>query len=470
MNQLSYRDPDGFIIKWQNKFFRVILEGWDQEIELLRDDFYKEYSIPPHFNIDNGVYDQLIIELNALGLDSSKILTILEVEGLKLITYPWEWTPSMLIDAGIYTLELQKRLMEKSLTLKDATFFNIQFVHNNIFFIDLLSIKKADTFYPWIPFGQFLRHFIYPAALLKYKKISNLKLFLNFTDGVSFDYLKNNLPKRSVLNVYQFFHFTVNKFLVNKNDAGHAVQQQASLLESKQKLANLIDWNIDYLKNIRLSLTKTNSFWSKYYLRDVAPEYNSRKIKGINTLLESINIKGTILDIGANTGEYSELYYNYSTHDVISLEVDTKCCEIIREKIVKSSKNTSRGNWYVINSDIINPDPSIGFMNKERESLLNRIKSSVVSALGITHHIYFTDSIDFNQQAILFYELSYEYLIIEFIYPDDDKVQKISLHNQSRFSTYTRENFLSSFSLRFDLINNIPLNETRELFLFNKHD
>ena len=466
MNQLSFRDPDGFLVRFEEKLYRVILNEWGNETELLNETFFSENSIPNHLTIKSDVYDRIVSELDEKGFHPENVLTILEVEELQLITYPWEWTPTMLIDAGIFTLELQKKLMLSGLSLKDATFFNIQFKGNHTYFLDLLSIKRIASFYPWIPYGQFLRHFIYPSTLLKYHKIKDLKLIWSFIDGIDFDFANKLIPKKSVFNVFELVHYKVASRLLKKRGSQTEINQDSGS-GTMDKLNNLLDWNISYLKEIKSKLFKKNSYWAEYYNRDVSSEYFQLKSKIIEQLISNVELDGRVLDIGSNTGEYSKLFLNHFT-DLICVEKDTVCCEVMRIMLNKYYPDSTKHSWQVINSDIVNPDPGLGWMNKERKPLLERIKSTLVSVLGLTHHIYFTDSINFNQQVDLFFELTNKYLLIEYISAEDEKVKIISLTNLTRLTDYSRDNFVSFFCKRFSLVRNLEINSTRELFLFKK--
>jgi hypothetical protein len=467
MIQLSFRDPDGFLIQYEGKLFRVILNSWEDEMKLLNASFFTDFAIPNHYEIDESTYNLLLLELEKNGFEPSRILTILEVEELKLITYPWEWTPTMLVSAGIYVLNLQKKLMDYGLTLKDSSFLNIQFVGNQIYFIDLLSIKRATDFYPWIPYGQFLRHFIYPSSLIKYNKIINLKLLWNYVDGIDFEHTYKILPRRTIFNFFELFHFTIAS-LILKTKTTPPGNKLVTGLKSKTNLNNLLDWNICYLQDLKSKLLKRNSYWAEYYSRDVSSEYYKQKTIAIKQLMSQIEPGGRVLDIGSNTGEYSEPFLNYF-NELICIERDTVCCEILRAKISENMPYAADKIWHVINSDIVNPDPALGWMNKERKSLLSRTKSNLVSVLGLTHHLYFTDSIDFNQQVYLFDVLTIKYLMVEFILADDDKVKIISLNNLTRLQDYNRDNFLKAYLTRFNLLRKIEINSTREIFLFEKN-
>jgi len=466
MNQISFRDPDGFLMESNRKLYRIVLAGWKTELEIMKNDFYKTFSIPAHKKVSIPVKDKFSSMLETEGLELSNILEIFEVEKLSLITYPWEWTPIMLIDAGIFTLELQKELMNSGHSLKDASFFNIQFENNRIIFLDLLSLKCSNNYYPWIPYGQFLRHFVYPSTLLKYGKINNLKFLWNYVDGVDPIFAGNLLPSYSMLNLFEFFHYAIAAHI--KKDSQESINDALPEKRNSQiKLANLLDWNISYLGKIKSKLKRRNSYWADYYKRDVPNEYFNRKSELLRQFLKSIPNEGRVLDLGSNIGEYSLIFLDYY-NELICLEKDTVCCEVMNANLSASVPYGNGKKWHVINADITRPDPDIGWMNKERKSLLSRIKSELVSALGLIHHIYFTESIDFYRQVELFDSLSTNYLLTEFISSDDEKVKIISRNNPSRLSDYGRESFVKAINSKFTLKKSAMLSSSRELFLFEK--
>jgi hypothetical protein len=289
----------------------------------------------------------------------------------------------------------------------------------------------------------------------------------SYPDGIDFEYVNRLLPLGSWFNLFEFFHFKIASMI--KSEIWQNEQtSQMDTSNSKQKLRNLLEWNLRYLERIDKKLPKRKSFWKNYYERDVTNEYVSVKREKLKELFKSIDTTGRVLDIGSNTGEYSELLLEYF-NKLICIEKDTVCCETLFWLLSEKYPKESGKNWKVINSNITNPDPGLGWMNTERDQLLDRIKSDSVTALGLIHHLYFTDSIDFIKQADLFSKLSMNYLVVEFITSDDDKVKIVSRTNPVRLKYYNRENFLDAFLNKFELSRNIAVNNTREIFLFKKN-
>ena len=82
-----------------------------------------------------------------------------------MITYPYEWTFSMLKDAALLELDLLEDALSAGLTIKDATPFNIQFVEGRPTFIDIGSFEAYRDGEAWIGYRQFTRQFLFPLML-----------------------------------------------------------------------------------------------------------------------------------------------------------------------------------------------------------------------------------------------------------------------------------------------------------------
>ncbi len=116
----SYKDPDGFIFSSDSIVYRQVnlsyKVDYDQLMEcgLYRTLTDKQLLIPHHEKKFNSNTNPAAYK-------------ILQPEKLSFVSYPYEWTFSQLKDAALLTLEVQQRAFEKGMTLKDASFFNVQF-------------------------------------------------------------------------------------------------------------------------------------------------------------------------------------------------------------------------------------------------------------------------------------------------------------------------------------------------------
>ena len=107
--------------------------------------------------------------LAKLSAEHPGFCRFLEHQIVRPITYPLEWSISMLADAGAATIDLQLRLLAAGCSLKDASAYNIQFVGGRPTFIDLASIERPRRLDLWFALGQFQRMFLFPLLLCRYR-------------------------------------------------------------------------------------------------------------------------------------------------------------------------------------------------------------------------------------------------------------------------------------------------------------
>src|SRR5687768_2779990 len=120
----SFRDPSGYVFSRQGHLYRAV----DTECHLALADLEKSGLL------GRLVRDHLIVDTRFVGderlqgelaRENTGFEYFLEHERLVTITFPYEWTVSMLADAAVLTLDLQITLLDESLSLKDATAYNI---------------------------------------------------------------------------------------------------------------------------------------------------------------------------------------------------------------------------------------------------------------------------------------------------------------------------------------------------------
>ena len=196
----SFRDPSGFVFTSSNKYFRQVNNYYKKDYDLL---------------ISSGLYEELVKTNRLLPheettritpINSSESYKILCPQQLSLITYPYSWSFSMLKDAALLTLSIQKTAIEKGMTLKDASAFNVQFVGSHAVFIDTLSFEQYIEGVPWVAYGQFCRHFLAPLSLMANKDISLNKLLIGNIDGIPLPLTSKLLPLKSYFNIGLLLH------------------------------------------------------------------------------------------------------------------------------------------------------------------------------------------------------------------------------------------------------------------------
>jgi hypothetical protein len=114
--------------------------------------------------------------LEPVGRDG--VALILEHPRIPFASFPYEWTPGMLAEAGRLTLELAETVSAEGWGLKDATPFNVLFQGPRPIFVDLLSFERRDpTDATWLPYAQFVRTFLLPLLAHRHFGLSMRQVF-----------------------------------------------------------------------------------------------------------------------------------------------------------------------------------------------------------------------------------------------------------------------------------------------------
>ena len=180
----SFRDPSGYVFQHQGRIFRALDGGAAALLKELDAQGHLARWIREGLVVGTRfVEDPALVA--ALTAAHPGFAAFAEHDRIDPITYPYEWSVSMLADAGRLTLRLQGELVQLGLSLKDATAYNVQFVRGRPVFIDLTSIEKPARLDLWFALGQFNRMFLYPLLLIKHAGWDLRSYFLSNLDGRS---------------------------------------------------------------------------------------------------------------------------------------------------------------------------------------------------------------------------------------------------------------------------------------------
>lgn len=373
---------------------------------------------------------------------------ILLPQQLGMVTYPYEWCFGQLKDAALLTLAIMKSSLQHGMILKDASSFNVQFIHSKPVFIDTLSFEVYKEGQPWKAYKQFCEMFLAPLAVMSYTGRFFQRSMLSYPEGIPLASAVRLLPFRSKLNTGLLLHIHLHAWIKKSRGKNNEV------VLSKTKLIAIID-------SLERTITKlkpgdTPSTWGNYYSGPVLSKaYLAEKEKIIDQLL-SVSNPATVLDIGANDGYFSEIAAKHAAK-VIAIDQEAGLIDRLfaKQKNIESSID-------VLVADIANPSPAMGALLRERMSLLERARADVVLALAVVHHLVITHHFSFEMAAELFAGLG-ETLIIEFPLETDEKVQLIGAHVHDLASVYNIEKFKEAFEIYFELDREIQLQSAQRV-------
>ncbi|MEJ7611671.1 MAG: hypothetical protein WKF88_10880 [Ferruginibacter sp.] len=377
---------------------------------------------------------------------------------MPFISYPYEWSFDMWRDAALVTLKIAIAAMEKSMMLKDATPFNIQFYKGRPVFIDTLSFEKYDETKPWIAYRQFCECFLAPLLLMHYDHRDTGKLFLTYPDGIPLDLVRALLPARAKWNLHVHLHITLQAKLSAK--AGRGEEKKGNF--SMHKLAVLLNGLIEVVKGLKIK--KARSEWDDYYSDTISGDnYLSAKTALIKKFTDDLSFN-TVIDLGANDGFFSMMLRDKASH-IIATDADSNCVNELYRQVRKQGIK----NIVPLVSTLHHPSPAIGWMNKERDSLTVRLKADLVLALALVHHLAITANLPLESIARWLHNMG-EYVIIEFVPKSDEKVRLLLKKREDIFTDYSVEHFTATFKRYFTVLHREKAGNTdREIFLMKRN-
>ena len=449
----TFRDPAGSLRIVGGRVFRTVRpEFADDCLSFLSSETAREW-----------VASGRLIETQILHHSAGKQLE-LEHPRVSFPSYPWEWTPGQWVSAAELTLELAEHQIDAGRILKDATPLNVLFEGNKAIFVDVLSTESRDLNDPlWLAYGQFVRTFLLPLAAYKYLGWSLASSFLR-RDGYTPADLYPHLSARQRYLSPLFSLITIPHLLERKGNSRPVTRPK-----HHPDLAAAL--HLRRLKNLRQVLHRLapklkDSGWSRY--SETANHYGEKdraaKQEYVRSVLASVNAK-CVLDVGANTGEYSRLAAEAGA-SVVGLDTDVAASEhswrIAQEKGLPILP---------LVADIARPTPAIGWRNRESASLLERAREhfDCVMMLGIIHHLLLKDQIPLDEIAQLTAVLTIRCAIVEWVPSGDPRFIDLCCGREFLYRHLNEEVFLHSFSHFFTPVHRQALNNGRVLFLFPRY-
>lgn len=445
----SFRDPSGKVFSHKTDVYRLITYDYKNHYDHL---------------INSGLYNQLVKleyliphEEIKVTKENNDIYKIIKPQKIPFISYPYEWTFSQLKDAALLTLAIQKQALKYSMSLKDASSFNIQFFEGKPILIDTLSFEKYRKDKPWVAYGQFCRHFLSPLSLMAYRDVRLVRMLRIYLDGIPIEFTSKLLPLRSYLNfpilVHIHLHARSSQYYSDKPESGKKVKL------SQMALQGLIDSLNSCLNGLKWEPKKTEwvNYYSFYNYSFTALRHKENIFKHF---LKITDVK-EIWDVGSNTGHFSKIAASLGIR-TIAFDSDQAAVE----KLYLDCKDKGRKLILPLFIDITNPSPDIGWDSSERLSIISRGPTTLVSLLALIHHLSIGQNIPF-ENLVNFFQKICQWLIIEFIPKDDSQIKKMLTNRRDIFNQYDQFHFEKIFSEKFLLCKKTKIKDSlRVMYLF----
>lgn len=399
--------------------------------------------------------------------------------GLRLIhpkipipTYPWEWSPSQWLAAAELTLTLCEEALNDGWILKDATPLNILFVGPRAVLVDILSFERRDPqSMIWLAYGQYVRTFLLP--LVANKRIGwPLEMSLFKRDGLEPADLFASMGWADRMSKDAFWPVTLAALLERpgnpegKNSEGKTKQVAHRVSDPQMALHGLLRLLAGLRKRTRRAMTKGNaSKWSKYQstLTHYTEQESAQKRAWVQEVLAETQ-PARVLDIGANTGEFSALAAETGAQ-AVALERDAASAE----RLFRMSRERSL-SIQTIHADIARPTPAAGWENSESTALLPRLEGQfeLVLMLAVIHHLLLMEQIPLSAILALCHRLTLRHLVIEWVPVEDPMFQSLMRGRDELYGGLREDDLIAACAGLFNVLRRQPLDNGRVLFLLQR--
>lgn len=337
----------------------------------------------------------------------------LEHPRIPLITYPYEWTFSMLRDAALVHLDLLAEALDEDITIKDATPFNIQFVGGRPVFIDVGSFEPYRSGEPWLGYRQFTRQFLFPLMLRSWVGVPFQPWLRGDPEGPTAADMQRLLPVTKRLAISGLTH-VVLQARMEKRLSGEAVREN---LRRAGFSKELILTNVRRLRKLVAGLEwrPESEVWTGY--RDCSHVGQDRDVKSafLSEALKRLRPR-TVIDLGANDGHFSLLAAGEGAH-AVAVDAD----EAVLDAFYRSLDGE---HVSPVLTDLTNPSPSQGWAGRERPALFERTRPDLVVAYGLIHHLIYTASVP-PSEVVDWLASFGSPVMLEFVAPEDPMIARL---------------------------------------------
>jgi SAM-dependent methyltransferase len=393
---------------------------------------------------------------------------VYEHERIPFPSYPQEWPPEMLWEAGQLTLELGRAALAEGYGLKDATPHNVLFRGSKPVFVDVLSFERREAGDPlWKPCAQFIRSFLLPLLANRRWGIALTDVFTTHRDGLEPEEVYRLCRPWERLHPRLLPLVSIPTWLTRRADPDNEAIYQPRRMANAEKARYVLESVFDRMGRALRWLqpaAQRESAWSGYMEEH---SYNeaafAAKERFVGEALAAFK-PGRVLDAGANTGHFSALAARGGAA-VVAIDSDAAC--------VGAMWRRAQGEGLNILPLVVNlarPTPATGWRNRESPSFLERAAGAFDGALmlGLLHHLLVTERIPLEEIAGLAADLTTGLAVIEFVAPQDPMFRRLTRGRGELHAALDERAFAEACAAHFEIIKTLALPGTQRTLYWLK--
>jgi hypothetical protein len=373
-------------------------------------------------------------------------------ERIPFVSYPYEWTFSMLQDAALVQLALVADALDEALTMKDASPYNIQWRGSRPVFIDVGSFEPLRPGEAWAGYRQFCSLYLYPLLMEAYLGVPFQPWLRGAIDGISPRDAAAMLGARHFLRRgvlrHVFLHARLERGYAS---SGAGLQQE---LADAGLDARVIARTIAGLTKLvgRLNSARAHGAWSDYHSSCSYDDADREAKTALVSRTLARTSRSLVWDLGCNDGRHAELAAQRGAF-VLALDNDTAVVDSLYRRLRAESPQSI----LPLVVDLADPSPSLGWRNLERRSLGERGRPDLVLCLALVHHLAIGRNLPMSEIVDWLCGLEAE-VVIEFPHRNDPMVRKLlDRKRDDAHPDYDRASFEGALQGRFEVQDSLDL-------------
>jgi SAM-dependent methyltransferase len=379
------------------------------------------------------------------------------------ISYPYEWTFSMLRDAALLHLEILAAALAERMTLKDGTAYNLQWHGTAPTFIDIGSFERLREGEPWAGYRQFCQTLLYPLLLTAHLGVDFQPWLRSQIDGIGAGQLRRLLRGRAAFRAGVLKHVRLPDAM-QRRMAGTSSRQVSEELKAAGFSTELVVATVRGLRRLvrRLEWQPPVSHWEEYRRTcSYSAADRAAKLDFVDAVLSGAGQRELILDLGTNDGAYARVAARHA-RQVVAVESDHAVTDALYRKLREEREE----RILPLVMDLADPSPGGGWRSTERAPFVGRQSADTVLALAVVHHLAIGRNVPLPQVVELLAALGRE-LVVEFVDPADPMAARLLANKPAgMFGDYCREAFERVLSERFTIARRCELpSGTRTLYV-----
>jgi len=388
---------------------------------------------------------------------------VLHHRRIPIISYPYEWTFSMLRDAALLQLDLSREALAERILTKDASSYNVQFDGARPVFIDVGSFERLVPGEPWPGYRQFCELFLNPLYLQAVADVPFQPWLRGSVHGISPTIAAHVLGSRHRFRRDLFTHVRLHARAEARYANADAERDVKGELQAAGFGPKLIDAQMANLRKAveRLEWKASASTWSTYSNRGHYTDADLEAKEAFVAAATAALSQPTVLDLGANDGRFSRVAVDAGAALAIAVDGD----HLVVDHLYRQLRRDGETRILPLVMDLSDPSPGLGWRGRERPPFVDRVRPDLVLCLAVIHHLALSGTVPFPEIVAFLHDFSAP-LVVEMPHRDDPMAARLLARKRAGvFDHYDRPQWEAALRERFEVDEQVTLpSGTRTLY------